>query len=439
MAPKPLTAADVSRLLGRVAFGATAADLDEWTGKPYADLVEDLLAVADLPVATPLPDDARRLVLENAVHPPEDARRWWLERMRTTPFPLLERMTLLWHGHFATGVRYPPDMTHLVRQNETIRTHALGDLRELVAALTVDPAMLFWLNGHENAVPQPNENYAREFFELFTLGTRPQVYSERDVREAARAFTGWIVGSGGNAKFVAARHDAKSKRVLGRTIANAGDQEYRALVDVAFAQPAASRFLAWKLVANLAYVPGDKDTLVTGVANVLKKTWNVTDALRALFLADEFRYASATRGRQYVRTPVEAFVHAAKALGVSFDDNTLVWPIQRMGHALFDPVDVSGWPLGQEWVTPVTALARYDAGLALWTKAVNARAARVTAPLPAPDDLKGWAHLLGVAGFGKNTTNAVGSYLRRAGKSGTEPLQAGVLTLLLSSPEWVVM
>src|SRR5689334_24848246 len=124
-----MTAADVARLLGRTAFGATSADLDDWTGKPYADLVDHLLQPATLPAQPPLPDDAKRTLLEHGQ--PDDAyeaRRWWLERMRTTPFPLLERMTLLWHGHFATGVRYPPSVAQMVVQNQTLRTHALGDL-----------------------------------------------------------------------------------------------------------------------------------------------------------------------------------------------------------------------------------------------------------------------------------------------------------------------
>ena len=427
-----MTSQDVSRLLARAAFGATAADLDEWTGKPYADLVESLFEVTSLPAVPPLPDDAQRVLLERATGDDNDARRWWLERMRTTPFPLLERMTLLWHGHFATGIRYPPVMPDLVRQNETIRTHALGSFRDLVAALTVDPAMLWWLSGVDNAVPHPNENYARELFELFTLGKRPQVYTERDVREAARVLTGWYV-DGATAKFAPSRHDQKSKRVLGRTIANANATEYLALVDVALAQPVAKSFIAWKLVANLAYVPGSNDALVTKVAKALAG-WDVENATRTLLLADEFRYADPKQGRQLVRQPVDTMVHAAKALGVRFADDSLLWPLERMGQSLFNPVNVGGWPLGRDWVSPVTALARYDAGLALHHLATT-QPTKTTAPLPPPDDLAGWAKRLGLAGFGANTTAAVTSYLRRE----KNDAQAGVLTLLLSSPEWVVV
>ena len=433
-----MTAADVSRLLGRAAFGATAEDLDRWTGEPYDDLVDELLAVTALPVAPPHPDDPRRAIGEVAEQNVDEHRRLWLERMRTTPYPLLERMTLLWHGHFATAVRYPPQVSQLIHQNGTIRTHALGNFRELAAAMTTDPAMLMWLNGHENATPVPNENYAREFFELFTLGTSPQVYTERDVREAARAFTGWIVNSTGRAQFVANRHDTKPKRVLGRTIGDLGAEEHRAVLDAALAQAVAAQFVATRLVTDLAYVPARGDRLVAKTATALRKGWSIEDAVSTLLRADEFRYAAAARGRQLVRTPVQTFVHAAKALDVAFDDKTFVWPLQRMGHALFDPIDVSGWPVGHEWITPVTALARYDAALAFWQKA-NAAATRRLDPLPQASDLAGWAQRLGLPGFSRNTTNAVGAYLRRTQKNGETERQAGVLALLLSSPEWVVV
>ncbi len=431
-----MTTADVARLFGRVAFGATAADLDQWTGKPYADLVDSLLQVTTLPAQPPLPDDAQRLATQDDTARAQ-AQRWWLERMRTTPFPLLERMTLLWHGHFATGVRYPPTVRDLVVQNQTLRANALGNIRDLVAQVTIDPAMLWWLNGIENTVPNPNENYAREFFELFTLGKRPQVYTERDIREAARAFTGWIPGGTASSQFVAGRHDHKTKRILGKTIGDLGDKEYLALVDLALAQPVASRFFAWKVVANFAYVPGGSDSLVNKVASTLRSSnWDAAAAVRVLLLSDEFRYASAAKGRQLVRQPVEAIVHAAKALGVSFSDNALVWPLERMGQSLFNPVNVGGWPLGRDWVSPVTALARYDAGLTLYNLAAKQPNATVS-PLPAAADVKAWAKRLGLAGFGANTTAAVNAYLKRV-PQGEAARAAGVLTLLLSSPEWVV-
>jgi uncharacterized protein (DUF1800 family) len=427
-----------------VAFGATAADLDRWTGKPYADLVDWLLDVTKAPAPPPLPDDAVRLALMENDSGIADAQRWWLERMRTTPFPLLEKLTLIWHGHFATGVRYPPTVRDLLVQNQTLRANALGNLRTLVGAITIDDAMLLWLNGVDNAVPHPNENYAREFFELFTLGKRPQVYTETDIRNAARAFTGWVPGGyPAPPQFIASRHDHGKKRVLGKTIADLGDKEYLALVDLALAQPVSARFFAYKLVANLAYVPAvpnllkSSDVLLNRVAKSLTASgWDIAAAVRTLLLSEEFRHAPASKGRQLVRQPVEAVVHAAKALGVVFTDASLVYPLEGMGQSLFNPVNVAGWPLGKDWVSPVTSLARYEAGLTLYRLA---SVAPLVQPLPAASDLKAWAKTLGLPGFGANTTSAVNGYLRRVAKSSEAEKAAGVLTLLLSSPEWVVM
>lgn len=429
------TALDVSRLLGRVAFGATANDLDTWTGKAYEDLV-DFLLKAD--ATAPLPDDAQRLEIQAVGSDPNAARIWWLERMRTTPFPLLERATLLWHGHFATGLQDPPTLAHMLVQNQTLRANALGNVRTLLEAVNVDPAMLYWLNGVENAQPKSNENYAREFFELFTLGKRPQVYTENDIRQAARAFSGWYVDSTDTAKFAASRHNTKDKKVLGRTITNEGDQEHKVLVDIVLSQPVCSLFFAYKLVANFAYVPAGNDDLVTAVAKSLTaNTWDIKAALRTLFLHPDFRTPQPATSRQYVRTPVECVVHAAKAFGVGISSAILA-TLSGMGHTLFAPVDVSGWPLGRDWISPVTALSRYHAGLIL-DSLVNAAPTHALAPLPASDDLAGWARRLGLTGFGGNTSNAVGSYLRAAATSNEADKQAGVMTLLLSSPEWVVL
>lgn len=430
------TALDVSRLLGRAAFGATATDLDTWTGRAYEDLVDFLL---DADARTPLPDDAQRLVHQNNPNADaDDVRLWWLERMRTTPFPLLERMTLLWHGHFATGRNEPPTLAQLLIQNQTLRANALGNVRTLLEAVNIDPAMLYWLNGVENAQPKSNENYAREFFELFTLGKRPQVYTETDIRQAARAFSGWYVDSTNTAKFSADRHNIASKKVLGRTITNQGDQEHKVLVDIALAQPVCALFFAYKLVANLAYVPASNDALVTAVADALtKNAWDIKAALRTLFLHDDFRVAAPAKERQLVRSPVECVVHAAKGLGVRITDKGLTTALVGMGHKLFEPVDVSGWPLGRDWVSPVTTLARYQAGMTLNTLATAAPNSTVS-PLPASSDLAAWAKRLGLTGFTTNTGNAIGSYLRSAAAQTEAQKQAGVLTLLFSSPEWVV-
>ena len=457
--PVNMTKADVCRLLGRVAFGATAADIDEWTGKPYVDLVDRLLLVPTAPagadesgrVATARPANG---VIFFEIEPGDDARLWWMERMRSTPFPLLERMTLFWHGHFATAIRPPyPSTAQVAHQVQTLRTNALGSFRTIVKLMTIDPAMLYWLNGTDNRVPQPNENYARELFELFTLGKRPQVYTEKDIREAARALTGWTVVPTSELAVVfdPSRHDTKPKKILGQTVNDEGAREFERVVDIALAQPAATRFLAFKMVQEFAYTPTSRnlatrpDPLVSKVAATLKSSdWDMAKAMRTLMLADEFRYGDPLKGRQRVRQPVELTVAACRALGVNADNVSFLEPLSRMGQQLLAPPNVGGWPVGDGWLSPVTTLGRYDLALRvraafnLLNPASLSSFATRTAP-PAPDDLAGWAKTFGIPALSSATTTSIKDYLAKRKNDPEQDRRDGVIALILSSPEWVVM
>ena len=247
MAEATATRADIARLFGRAAFGATNADLDFWTGKPYVDAVDHLLTGPDAPELEDGVTELYRQTLQLSGNL-EAHQHWWMEQMRTTSWPLRERMTLFWHNHFATAVtgENRPDPYMLMQQTNTLRLKGLGNFRDLVAAMNVDEAMLHWLDGAQSAPPKPNENYAREFFELFTLGKSPQVYSEGDIREAARAFTGWQP-SGTEGSFNANRHDHGAKHVLGVTVPDLGAAEHLEIMQIALRQPVAYRFIAWKL------------------------------------------------------------------------------------------------------------------------------------------------------------------------------------------------
>jgi uncharacterized protein (DUF1800 family) len=452
MASTTMTRADVCRLLGRVAFGATAVDIDTWTGKPYADLVDRLLLVPAAPVGA---DDATRpapttsaVQLGLPYGPVDSSRVWWLERMRSAPAPLVERMTLFWHGHFATAVRYPmtPTEAQVMNQLQTLRTLALGSFRTMAEAMTIDAAMLFWLNGNENHVPHPNENYARELFELFTLGKRPQTYTEKDIREAARALTGWLVAPDSELvpMFDPTRHDTGTKHILGTTVTDSGAQEFTKVVEAALAQPVAPYFLAYKLVREFAYVPTSrnlmkvKDPLVSAVAATLRSSdWDISKAMRTLMMADEFRHGSAPKGQQRVRQPVEVAVAACKALGVRADSPVFLEPLQRMGQVLLAPPNVGGWPAGTGWLSPVTTLGRYD--LALAARNAYTLVPSTSSTLPKVDDLDGWAKMFGLPGFSSSTAAAIKGYLASRRKDPEDVRKDGVIALILSSPEWVVM
>jgi uncharacterized protein (DUF1800 family) len=436
---------EIARLFARAAFGATAADLDAWTGRPYADAVSALVDIPSRDGRGVAADDTKRIAIIQAGQNSTDvgvtrtAQRWWLERMRTTRYPLEERMTLFWHSHFATAVRYPfPDVAMVMVQNETMRRHALGNFRGLARAITIDPAMMEWLAGSRNSIPAPNENYARELMELFTIGKNPQIFSEHDVRDGARVLTGWTTNTGlRTVSFNAAGHDTGSKTVLGTQFTDAGEHEYGQLIDLLLRQPVAYRFVAAKLVANFAYEPDwsnlltRPDPLVAGVADALARSdWDVRAAMRTLLLSDEFRTGDAGAQRLLVRQPVELTVHAAKALGVTADNEQVVYALAHMGQSLFLPPNVSGFPTGLGWLSPSTVLGRYELGGVM--NALNPMG------LPASGDLGAWARRLGLAGLSAETEQAVRGYLA-ATRSTEDTRQTGVLILLLSSPDWAVI
>jgi uncharacterized protein (DUF1800 family) len=450
------TRADVARLYGRAAFGITGTELDLYTGQPYADLVNRLVDIPPQPVRAQT-DEVKRTQLEtNADFNIDECERWWLERMRSSLYPLEERMTLFWHDHFATAYGPDPFARSMMKQNQTLRVNALGNFRTLCNAVTLDPAMLQYLSGTESYVsPGPggtwqrhvNENYGREFFELFTLGVIPQVYTETDMKESARALTGWVAYSSDGASGVNAatfninRHDRGVKTVLGTTIGGPGTDEaneYQQIVNIALAQSVCSRYIAWKLVAHFAYLPqvtnllADSDPLVTKVAATLRATdWTIKEAVRTMLLADEFRY-SAPR----VRMPAELVAHGCKALNISADENVYpqFWLLaQRAGQEVFKPPNVAGWPYDKAWLSQTKALARYDLAVTLYSKWT------LKPTSPASNDLAGWAKLLGLAGLSQTTTNAVNAYLAARASSTEAIKKAGVFILIATSPDWQVM
>jgi uncharacterized protein (DUF1800 family) len=458
------TRQDIARLFGRAAFGATGADHDRWVGKPYADAVDSLFPPAGSdPLARAVQaDEAMRLyTANNYLNDVYGAGRWWLERMRTTPYPLEERMTFFWHDHFATAYTGDPDIASILQQNQTLRQYALGSFRDLANAMLVDPAMLVWLNGINNHVAGVNENLAREFFELFTLGTVPQVYTETDIRQAARVLTGWTVNPTlHSSAFTEARHDLTRKTVLGRSIGGwaAGDPrhatEYRELTEAALAHDhgkTVSQFLAYRLVLQFGYVPDVTnlagDPLVQDVAWAIRAgdAWDLRKGVRTMLLHPKWRYADASAGRQLVRSPVEVAVHAAKVLGVpldaafgTFTTNEIVLQTAHAGQQPFLPPNVGGWPNGLGWLSQTTTLGRYDLLYVVWLAYLNQQRHQV-APPPPSADLAYWAWFMGLAGFSTSTTLRLREYLAAPGTTAELDKQAGMFVLAGSSPDWQVM
>lgn len=459
----PATRAEVARLFGRAAFGATKNDLDVWTGKDYALVVDSLFPPAT-PAPIPLPDEAGRVQLESETFNLQPAQKWWLERMRATPWPLLERMTLFWHNHFATGFTGAPDVGHMVKQNHTIRTHALGDFRKLLHAMTVDGAMLFWLSGFQNRGGAINENHARELFELFTMGTIPQQYTETDIRQAAKALSGWVVNANRIGTFSPNRHDRSTKTVFGQRIGGypANDAreatEYQEVCNLALVQDTTARYLAYKLVCSFAYVPDttdlvdDPDPLVDAVANALRPSWtdpggvwDITKALKTLFNHSSFRFAQRGTGQVVVRQPIELGVHLAKILALSLNNNNAtgwmpLYALGRMAQTPFRPPNVAGWPHGTDWLSAPTMLGRYNLA-EHWWQIWNSQGltTAATVELPPSGDLTAWTAFMGLASLSTLLRDRLNAYLANPG-TGDEPTkQRSVLILIASSPDWQVM
>jgi uncharacterized protein (DUF1800 family) len=366
-------------------------------------------------------------------------------------------MTLFWHDHWATSYSGQPDVGQMVIQNQTLRTHALGSFRDMAYAMLVDPALLVWLNGIQNVVNGVNENLAREFFELFTLGVDPQVYTETDIRQAAKALTGFTVNTTTRAAtFTPARHDITVKHVLGRTIGGypsadtRNTVEYKEVADAALAHNfgiTTSRFIAYKLALELGYTPAIDDPLIDDVAWDIRAgdKWDLRAGVRLLLTHPRWRYADASAGRQLVRSPIEVAVHGAKVLGVDCDiannglqSGAAATGATRAGQEAFRPPNVGGWPNALNWLSQTTMLGRYDLGVSL-VAAWKAQHADQVTKMPASGDVAGWTKFMGLARLSTSTELRLREYIASPGTTVEADKQTSMFVLLGASPDWQVM
>jgi uncharacterized protein (DUF1800 family) len=280
-------------------------------------------------------------------------KAWWIYRMLFGSDPLTERLSLLWHNHFAASNLKVENLVFMRRQNELFRQLGRGPFGKLLIAVVHDPAMLVWLDAPSNRKGHPNENLARELMELFTMGVGH--YTERDVQEAARALTGWSLDEDAFIE-VSVRHDAGEKTILGHKGPWRGDD----LVRIVLEHPATAHRLAWRVcelfLGENTLKTADVGALADGLrARNLDMGWAVQTVLRSrIFFADE------NLGNR-VLSPVEYVIGAARALEL-FDppSSTLVlaeW-CGRLGQDLFYPPNVGGWPGGRSWLTTRAVLGR---------------------------------------------------------------------------------
>ena len=287
------------------------------------------------------------------------ARDWWLERMIETSRPLQEKMTLFWHGHFATGYRAVEDSWHLLQQNELFRNNAVGNFKDkLVQGIIRDPAMIKYLNNNQNRRGAPNENLARELMELFTLG-EGNGYTENDIKEGARALTGFNFRDD-EFTFNSRQHDGDPKTIFGRS-GNWGGDDF---VELIFTRPTSSTWICWKLYRFFCDDAEASTDQSMSVVNAMGKTLRRKDFTLAPVLHELLRskhFYHPTRRGTMVKSPVQLVVQACRTMALPARNiRMLNDACEIMGQSLFAPPNVKGWDGGTAWINTSTLFTRQN-------------------------------------------------------------------------------
>jgi uncharacterized protein (DUF1800 family) len=293
---------------------------------------------------------------------PQQLRAWWLNRMLYTPHPLREKLTLFWHNHFATSNAKVQSTRLMLGQFDLMQRHAQGNFGELLQAMSKDPAMLVWLDGKGSKKGNPNENYAREIMELFALGIGH--YTEKDIREAARAFSGWDV-VGNKAVLRQGDFDDGSKTFLGQT----GRFGAEDIVRICLEQEAAAPFILTKLFKFLVSesVPATPELLAPLATEFRGSKYDFGAIVSRILRSNLFFADSVYRTR--IKSPVEFAVGIVRALEGRLGTSALATSLGELGQDLFYPPNVKGWDGGEAWLNAQTLLFRQNLSLALTSTA----------------------------------------------------------------------
>lgn len=357
-----LNAQDAERLLTRAGFGPRPGDVDKLTGMDARAAVQGLTQViGPAPLTGPEPRDQRGNPIDRNNVWGHD-HLWWLDRMVRSEHQLTERMTLVWHDWFATTNDDVGNQRLMLGQNEVLRTHALGSFQDLALALTKDPAMLIFLNGIDNVKGRPNENYARELMELFTLGADRGAYTEADVRELARCLTGWRADWSDaqgmhNFRFDPKRQDTGSKTLwAGTPYERRGAFGWEDAVKLCLEHPFHRSFFVRKLWSY--FVPTAPDAATQAALEGLY--WNSGYQIRPVVEAILLHPAFYDRAAPLVSPPVVWTAAMLRARGRVIDTDAWSWRAMQCGQKLFFPPNVSGWN-DQGWLDTATLKGRWGA------------------------------------------------------------------------------
>jgi uncharacterized protein (DUF1800 family) len=356
-------------LLNRVGFGATDAQVREFSVLERPQAVERLLdgARREASLAPPafveepfqpyyrlraMSVEERMAAQRKLVQQGIELRAWWLREMLSSPSPFTERMTLFWHNHFATSQQKVRSGQLMYRQNTLLRHEALGNFGVLLHEISKDPAMLVYLDNAGSRREAPNENFAREVMELFTLGEGH--YGERDIKEAARAFTGWSIDRDtGRYRYRPFFHDDGQKSVLGTDGRLEGDQ----VLDILLARPETARFVVAKLWREFVSPTPDPAQLDRLAATFRDSRYEIKPLMRAMLTTDAF-WAPQNRA-VLIKSPVDLVVGTLRTFDIHpVDMRPAAIACAALGQNLFTPPNVKGWPGGEAWINSATLLGR---------------------------------------------------------------------------------
>ena len=376
-----LTFADARHLLNRTGFGASPVEITAFIGLTRKQAVEQIMSgLSDQPQSS-LPAWTSNAA-PNHWHRPnlstrkqrkyreirnaevQSLRHWWVNEMISTTSPQNERLALFWHNHFATAYSgINSQAVSIYRQHMMLRKHSIGNFRTMLKSIIRDPAMLNYLDNNASFKGKPNENFAREIMELFTLGEGN--YSEQDIKNAARALTGYGYSQIYDQRFVFKNwnHDAKEKSLFGQSGNFNGDD----LVDLILEQPAAARFITAKLWRVFIGDINSKSKKLTSIANRFRGSdYDLKTLYRSLLMSKDFWHQD--NRASIVRSPVSLAIGAIRSTGIlPANWQTLPSRLASMGQNLFEPPNVAGWPGGETWISPGRLLTRLD-WLAQFTK-----------------------------------------------------------------------
>ena len=340
--------AKLQHLLRRAGFGAGASELDQYRKLGLNGTVEHLLNYETVDNSAL---DARLNQSNLDLSKPLPLEMWWLLRMAYTARPFEEKMTLFWHGLLTSAISKVGRAELMLQQNQFFRQNALGRFPDILKGVSRDPAMMIWLDLNSNRKGHPNENYARELMELFSLGVGN--YSEQDVRESARAFTGWTLRAQ-RFSYDKRFHDDGQKTFLAHT----GNFDGNDIIDIIVQQPASAKFITNKLFTFFVYPNPTDQILQPFVQTYVASNYSIRALVQKLLTSNEFYSPRAYRA--LIKSPTEYLIGIIRGLGLKANGVGLPQAMNLMGQLLFNPPNVAGWPGGPAWLSTGTWLARLN-------------------------------------------------------------------------------